>query len=101
MAMPNKRLKDSLTTGNLWLYILTLMQNSEIYAYSLDKDIEKEFGFKPQKIMMYLVLYKLEKAKFVTSTFKERRKYYKITQKGKDELKKGKKILGDVLKNLK
>ncbi|MCD6227256.1 PadR family transcriptional regulator [Candidatus Micrarchaeota archaeon] len=101
MKQPSDRLRDSLTKGNLWLYILTLMKKNEVYGYELNDKIEKEFKFKPQKIMMYLVLYKLENSGLVKSVFKERRKYYKITEKGKQELKKGKKILKEIVKQLK
>jgi DNA-binding PadR family transcriptional regulator len=80
---PIKRLKHLLTSGNLWLYILSLIRSrGEIYAYSLDEQIEKEFLFRPNKIMVYVVLYKLEAEGLITSEFRERRKYYSITKKG-------------------
>jgi DNA-binding PadR family transcriptional regulator len=84
---PIKRLKHLLTSGNLWLYLLSLIRsNGELYAYSLDKQIEKEFLFKPNKIMIYIVLYKLEAEGLITSEFRERRKYYKLTAEGTDTL---------------
>ncbi|MBU0532511.1 PadR family transcriptional regulator [Candidatus Micrarchaeota archaeon] len=85
-SKPIKRLKKLLTSGNLWLYILSLARQKEIYAYELDKEIEKEFFFKPNKIMVYVVLYKIEKEGLITSEYHERRKYYKITQKGLETL---------------
>jgi DNA-binding PadR family transcriptional regulator len=86
VTTPTKRLKRLLTSGNLWLYILSLVQSSKVYAYEMDSLIEKQFSFKPDKIMIYIVLYRLESEGLITSKFHERRKYYKITKKGKESL---------------
>jgi len=86
-SKPIKRLKRLLTSGNLWLYILSLIkQKKSLYAYELDKEIEKEFFFKPNKIMVYVVLYKIEAEGLIESQYKERRKYYKLTKKGSETL---------------
>lgn len=85
---PLKRLKQLLTFGNLWLYIISLIKkNGKLYAYTLDEDIEKIYFFKPSKVMIYLVLYRLEDEGLIKSEFEERRKYYKLTKKGEDTLK--------------
>ena len=55
MTLPSERLESALTTGNLWLYILTLMKSGEVYAYELNTKIMKKFGFMPEKIMMYMM----------------------------------------------
>ncbi len=86
-SKPIKRLKRLLTSGNLWLYILSISEAGEVYAYELDFEIEKRYKFKPNKIMNYVVLYKLENEGLIKSEFKERRKYYSITKKGKETLK--------------
>lgn len=86
-SRPIKRLKRLLTSGNLWLYILSITEDGEIYAYELDSEIEKRYKFKPNKVMNYVVLYKLEDEGLIKSEFKERRKYYTITKKGKETLK--------------
>ncbi len=84
---PIKRLKKLLTSGSLWLYVLSLLQaKKKLYAYELDREIEKEFLFKPNKIMIYVVLYKLENEGLIRSEFKERRKYYELTDKGSEAL---------------
>ncbi len=85
-SKPIKRLNRLLTSGNLWLYILSLTEKSTVYAYELDSEIEAKFSFKPNKIMNYVVLYKLENEGLITSKFKERRKYYTITKDGKKAL---------------
>jgi DNA-binding PadR family transcriptional regulator len=86
-ATPVKRLKRLLTSGNLWLYILSLLKKRKLYAYELDKMIESEFGFRPNKIMIYVVLYRLENEGLITSQYEERRKYYTISGKGSESLK--------------
>jgi DNA-binding PadR family transcriptional regulator len=86
-SAPVKRLRKLLTSGNLWLYILSLIDaNKNLYAYGLDSQIEKGFGFKPDKIMIYVVLYRLENEGLISSEFQERRKYYTLTGKGKEAL---------------
>jgi|GEM_PF-664682 len=85
-SKPIKRLKRLLTSGNLWLYILSLAKQKEIYAYELDSEIEKEFFFRPNKIMVYVVLYKIENEGLIESKYKKRRKYYRITKKGRETL---------------
>ncbi len=84
---PVKRLKNLLTSGNLWLYVLSLIRiNKRIHAYKLDEKIEREYLFKPNKVMIYIVLYKLENEKLIKSEFEGRRKYYTITKKGIETL---------------
>jgi DNA-binding PadR family transcriptional regulator len=95
-ATPVKRLKRLLTSGNLWLYVLSLLKKKKLYAYELDKMIESAFGFRPNKIMIYIVLYRLENEGLITSQYHERRKYYTITEKGSDSLK----IARDYFKSL-
>lgn len=84
---PVRRLRNLLTNGNLWLYVLSLISSDgELYAYSLDKKIEERFSFRPNRIMIYVVLYKLESEGLIESKFRERRKYYRLTKTGEDAL---------------
>ncbi len=84
---PIKRLKNLLTAGNLWIYILSLTkQEQKVYAYTLPDMIEKEFFFRPSRVMIYIVLYKLEGEGLISSEFEERRKYYSLTDKGRATL---------------
>ncbi len=84
---PIKRLRHLLTNENLWLYILSLIRmDKRIHAYALDERIYKEFSFKPNKIMIYVVLYKLENEGLILAEQEERRKYYTITSKGIETL---------------
>ena len=98
---PMKRLKQTLTSGNLWLYILTdIKRKKRSYAYVLDQEIQKKFGFRPGRVMIYLVLYKLENEGIIESAFEERRKYYTLTRKGVETLLLAKKYLKSLYKLL-
>ena len=98
---PIKRLKHLLTYGNLWIYLLSrIKKKGKLYAYALDEDIEKIFSFKPSKVMVYIVLYKLEHEKLIHSEFEERRKYYQITQKGIETLMQAKQYFSQLIKKI-
>jgi len=100
MSLPAERLKKANTTENLWVYILSLVKKKPIHAYTIQKEIEEKFGFKPGQITPYRVLYRLEKDGFVKSEIKQRRRIYKITDLGKEELKKAKIFYKTTLENL-
>ena len=97
---PLVRLKRSLTTENLWLYILSTLRQKRTYAYALNSQIEKRFGWRPGLITSYLVFYKLEAEGLITSKYEERRKYYEITAKGKKALIEGKRLMAKLAKTL-
>ncbi|MDE1798576.1 MAG: helix-turn-helix transcriptional regulator [Candidatus Micrarchaeota archaeon] len=84
---------ESLTTGNLWLSILSLSQSGPIYAYKLPDDIHARFGFRPSRLMVYLVLYKLEGEGLLRSSEKGQRRYYTLTPDGKRCLSEGRAML--------
>lgn len=97
---PVARLRHSVSHGNLWLSILSIMKRGKVYAYVLPDKIEKEFGFSPSKLMTYFVLYKLEDEKLIASKFEGRRKYYELTKKGRKTLAEGKTLLSSLAKKL-
>jgi DNA-binding PadR family transcriptional regulator len=98
--LPIKRLKQSNTKENLWIYILFLLKKGKIHAWKLQSLIEKEFSFKPGRITAYRVLYRLEKEKFVKSNMQERRRIYQITKKGEKELESAKRFYRTILDKL-
>ena len=105
MRKPSERLSDSITKDNLWFYILSLLSKREMYPYEIKKQIKKSFKFEPGNVTAYLVLHRLENSGYVKSGKKIKhggpeRKYYKITEKGRQELKKGKTILRKVIKEM-
>jgi len=86
-----RRLRRHLSIENLWLYILSLIKRDECYAYTLPEQIEKEYGFKPSRVMVYIVLHMLEGEGLIKSEQKERRKYYRLTERGRETLAEAKK----------
>ncbi|HOK35162.1 MAG TPA: PadR family transcriptional regulator [Candidatus Pacearchaeota archaeon] len=97
---PFDRLQKANTIDNLWIYILSLAELRPIYAYELQKEIEKKFGFQSGKITPYRVLYRLENEGFVKSKLQERKRIYQITKKGEKELKKAKNFYRNLLLGL-
>ena len=105
MKEPSDRLLDSLTKNNLWFYILTLLAKRKMYPYEIRREINKKFEFNSGFVTAYVVLYKLEKDGYVRSGEKLKvggpeRKYYNITSKGREELKKGKAIFRKILNGI-
>ncbi|MFZ3073929.1 MAG: helix-turn-helix transcriptional regulator [Minisyncoccales bacterium] len=98
--LPIQRLNKSNTTDNLWLYILAILDKQPLYGWEIPALIEKEFGFRPGKITPYRVFYRLEIDGFVKSEMNKRRRIYEITSKGKEELKKAKKIYQNILNQI-
>jgi len=57
-----ERLKRKLTIEVLWLYIIAvLLGYGPTYPYDAGKLIERRFGFRPSKVTLYTVFYKLER----------------------------------------
>jgi len=99
--LPLERLKRSNTKENLWIYILYLLKEENAYAWKILELIKKKFNFKPGRITPYRVLYRLEKNALVKSKMQERRRIYRITKKGEEELKRAKGFYKEILKKLK
>ena len=74
------------TTDCLYPYILRILKDGPTHAYTIRKSIEKNFGFKPGSVTAYRVLYNLKKLGFVEKDESKRRKIYKLTKKGEQEL---------------
>jgi DNA-binding PadR family transcriptional regulator len=93
---PLQRLEKKTTIENLWLYLLSLLSEESVYAYEINKKLKTRFGFSAGEVTAYVVLYKLEKSGFVETEWKNegrKRKYYKITDKGKRLLSEGIRLL--------
>ena len=73
-----------------------ILKNKDEYAYELRKKVKKEFGFWAGNVTGYKVLYLLEKDDYVKSYTQGRRRYYKLTKKGLNQLKKAKEFLKKV-----
>jgi DNA-binding PadR family transcriptional regulator len=91
---PFLRLKHHLTSENLWLYILSIIRkDKEAYAYALPEEMERRFGFKCSRVMVYIVLHMLEFHKMISPIERGRRKYYKLTKEGEATLDSAKEYL--------
>ena len=99
--MPLNRLKKQTTKGVLWIYILKLLSEENLYAYDMNRKIEERFNFKPARITVYTVLYRLMKDGYVDSKRIGNRKYYRITKKGKTLLNEGVEYIYTFLSNIK
>ena len=88
-----KRLKDKTGIEILWVYILALLKKKPSHSYLLRKQIEKEFGFLPGEVTVYVVLYKLKSRGYVSSKRNENKVVYSITKKGNESLNEAEKIL--------
>jgi len=80
------RLKDKVQKENLWFFILVLLSANERYGFELRKLMNEEFGFWSGNVTAYRVLYDLEKSKLVKAETRNRRRYYRITELGRQEL---------------
>ena len=102
--MALERLREKLTKENLWLYILTLLKDTPLYAYEIRSKILKSFGFEPAMITIYVVLYKMEREGLVSSTLEKKqgskvvRRYYRPTETGMRALEEGKAALRRTIK---
>jgi len=97
---PIERLIKLNTKECLWIYILSILEKKPTHAYVLRKKIEEKFGFRPGMVTAYRVLYSLENLKFVKSYTENRKKIYKITKKGRYELKKALEFYKNQIKKL-
>jgi DNA-binding PadR family transcriptional regulator len=97
VSSPSERFEKSITKDNLWLYILMLLKKKELYPYEIRKTIKEQFGFSPGNVTAYIVLKKLRVGGYVSVLKRDQgkgpeRTFYKITEKGEAELRKGKGI---------
>ena len=98
-----KRLKKRVTIDNLWMYILRLLQEKEMYGYEVRESIKKQFGFEPATITSYTILHRLQEDNLVTAFVKDNpegrpdRKYYTITPEGERAMQDAKKFLNEIL----
>jgi DNA-binding PadR family transcriptional regulator len=93
MQRPLDRLKKKVHKENLWLYILRLLDKKSYYGYEIRDVIKNKFGFWVGNVTSYKVLYLLERGGYVKSEKSGREIYYKLTKKGKEEMKAGNEFL--------
>lgn len=88
------KVNKELLKGSTTILILSLLERKDMYGYEMIKEIEVKssgvFSFKEGTL--YPILHSLESEGLVESFWSEgegarKRKYYKITEKGKGQLK--------------
>ncbi len=104
--MPLERLKDKTTKEVLWIYILRLLHEKDMYAYEIKKEIKERFNFEPATVTGYVILYRLKSNGYVEKSREEQgnggssRKYYSITPKGRKLLTEGLEYLNELTSKL-
>ena len=81
-----ERLKAKVQKENLWFFILLLLSTEERYGFELRELINERFGFWSGNVTAYRVLYDLERSGMVKAEVKDRRRYYKITELGRHQV---------------
>ncbi len=98
--MAYDHLKESLTRGNLWVYILATLESGRASPGEIKEKVQSRYGFSPAKITFYTVLYKLRKEGLVARASREFRSAYEVTAAGRAELSKASDLLDKVRKGL-
>ncbi|MDG6957567.1 MAG: helix-turn-helix transcriptional regulator [Nitrososphaerota archaeon] len=93
-----ERLKGKVQRENLWFFILILLSTEERYGFELRGLINEKFGFWSGNVTAYRVLYDLERSGMVKAEARDRRKYYRITELGRQEVREAKAFLQALLR---
>jgi len=100
MTAPFDRFKNSLTNGNLWIYLLYLTKESPLPKSKVESLTFEKFGFLPGKITCNIVLKKLESSGYIQSKKFQGEKSYIATREGKEELERMKDFTNNLLRKL-
>jgi len=87
--------------GNLKCIVLKALEKEELSGYGLMNKIQEKMGRKPSPGSMYPVLEDLSKNKLITKKVQGKKHLYKLSTKGKQEIKKFNKLKDNLLKNMK
>lgn len=75
------------------MLVLSVLNNGEMYGYQIIKELEtlSDSTFKLNEGTLYPILHSLENEKYLESKWEDtdsmrKRKYYRITKKGEEEL---------------
>ncbi|MDO5294989.1 MAG: PadR family transcriptional regulator [bacterium] len=92
------KINKELLKGTTTLLILQLLDEGDKYGYQLSKKLEERSGqlFQLKEGTLYPILHSLESMSMIEAYWEEtesarKRKYYRITEAGRDELKERKK----------
>jgi DNA-binding PadR family transcriptional regulator len=94
--MAYEHLRDSVTKGNLWLYILSTLEAGNASPNRVKELVKERFEFTAASITFYSVLYRLRREGLVKKSSAQFRSAYEVTQKGREELERARKLLREV-----
>lgn len=97
---PIERLREKVLKENLWLFILRLLRDGDLYAYEIRERVREAFGFLAGRVTSYKVLYLLERGGYVEAYQRGRRVYYRITEKGRAQLREAQGFLKELRESL-
>ena len=98
MRAPIERLKKKVQKENLWFFISCLLERKDMYGFEIRNAIKEEFGFLSGNVTAYKVLYLLESGGYVTKIAKGNKTYYRIADKGKDQLRMARRFFAEMKK---
>jgi PadR family transcriptional regulator PadR len=92
MQKPVERLERKNQKENLWVFILSLLKTKERYPFEIRDLVKEKFGFWVGNVTAYKVLHLLRRGGYVEEGRSEKtggptRRYYRITDNGRKELK--------------
>ncbi len=88
-----RRLVSRTTKDNLWLYVLTLLEERDYFGYEVQGSVKERFGVDMASVTAYVLLHKLQRDGIVELSEERKegrrppRKYYRITDLGRETLK--------------
>ncbi|MFW9845244.1 MAG: PadR family transcriptional regulator [Candidatus Thorarchaeota archaeon] len=94
-----ERLVNKLTKEMLWIYILRLLQERPHYGYEIKELVTKRFGFSPATVSGYAIIYRLQRDGLIQTqkSSESTRKYYEITERGREAMSRAKGFLSATL----
>ncbi|MFX1577366.1 MAG: PadR family transcriptional regulator [Promethearchaeota archaeon] len=101
-----RRLISRTTKENLWLYVLSLLEERDYFAYEVQGAIDKRYGVEMASVTAYVLLYKLKRDGLVELSEERKegrrptRKYYRITETGRRTLEQARTYLDLLVKTL-
>jgi PadR family transcriptional regulator len=98
--MAYRHLEDSLTKGNLWMYVLSALSEGPASPSEVRRKVTAAYGFSPASITFYSVVYRLRKQGLVRKVTDDFRAKYVVTGEGRRELELALKLLGEVGKRV-
>ena len=93
------RLRDKLTKEMLWIYILRLLQERPHYGYEIKDLVRRRFEFSPAIVSGYAIIYRMKREGLIEEIQEKDspRKYYGITELGRNAMKEAKQFLTKTL----